>query len=285
MVGHVRAISGRRPDGVSLIMSTIKKSLPADRLIVSIEQRRDAVLDVIRQARQRITLSLFRCTDEKVFAELAAAVRRGVDVEALVTSRAKGGKKKLAKLWSTLERTGALSQAVYRSGREVSREVPGCRRGPGARHLAQLHQEMFSQDVRRARPDARPRRGLRSAAADGSGLLPAAAALEHQRASHRRTRAGAPPVHRADRQRAFEHPSHRRQALGSRSRGDAQRQAGARVDGGTVFVQASRRAEIARQDHAHRRHEGRRRQPRPRGVEPRFPARGRDCRRRAVGGG
>jgi phosphatidylserine/phosphatidylglycerophosphate/cardiolipin synthase-like enzyme len=65
------------------------------------------VLDVIRQARQRITLSLFRCNDDQVFAELAAAVRRGVAVEALVTSRAKGGKKKLAKLWSTLERTGA----------------------------------------------------------------------------------------------------------------------------------------------------------------------------------
>ena len=180
---------------------------------------------------------------------------------------------------------GCRSQAVHRSGREVSREVPGRRRRAGARHVAQLHEEMFSQDVRRARPDLRPRRGLRPAAADGSGLLPAAAALEHQRASHRRTRAGAPPVHRADRERALEHPCHRRQALGSRSRGDAQRQAGARVDGRPVFVQASRRSEIARQDHAHRRHEGRRRQPRPRGVEPRFPARGRDRRRRAVGGG
>ena len=93
MVGRVRAISGRRPRGELLIMSTIQDPLPADRLIVSIEQRRGAVLDVIRQARQRITLSLFRCTDEEVFAELAAAVRRGVAVEALVTSRAKGGKK------------------------------------------------------------------------------------------------------------------------------------------------------------------------------------------------
>jgi cardiolipin synthase len=90
-----------------LIMSTIQDPVPADRLIVSIEQRREAVLDVIRQARHCITLSLFRCNDDQVFAELAAAVRRGVAVEALVTSRAKGGKKKLAKLWSTLERTGA----------------------------------------------------------------------------------------------------------------------------------------------------------------------------------
>jgi cardiolipin synthase len=90
----------------ALIMASTEPST-ADRLIVSIEQRREAVLDVIRQARHRITLSLFRCTDDEVFAELAAATRRGVAVEALVTSRAKGGKKKLAKLWSTLEHTGA----------------------------------------------------------------------------------------------------------------------------------------------------------------------------------
>src|SRR5213593_453637 len=81
---------------------------PPDRLIVSVDHRRDAVLDVIRRAQRRITLSLFRCNDDGVFAELAAASRRGVVVEALVTSRAKGGKRKLAKLWSTLEQTGAL---------------------------------------------------------------------------------------------------------------------------------------------------------------------------------
>src|SRR4029077_13648775 len=65
------------------------------------------VLDVIRGARRRITLSLFRCNDEAVFEELAKAVARGVSVEVLVTSRAKGGKKKMAKLWSRLEETGA----------------------------------------------------------------------------------------------------------------------------------------------------------------------------------
>ncbi len=78
-----------------------------DRLLVSVEDRRPALLDVIRQARRRITLSLFRCNDASVFEELAAAVGRGVDVEVLVTSRAKGGKKKMAKLWRALEDTGA----------------------------------------------------------------------------------------------------------------------------------------------------------------------------------
>jgi len=77
-----------------------------DRLITSVDERRPAVLEVIRQARHRITLSLFRCNDAAVLNELKAAVDRGVAVEVLVTSRAKGGKKKMAKLWRALEETG-----------------------------------------------------------------------------------------------------------------------------------------------------------------------------------
>ena len=80
---------------------------PPDRLVAAVEDRRPALLDVIRQARRRITLSLFRCNDEAVFEELTAAAARGVAVEVLVTSRAKGGKKKMAKLWRALEQTGA----------------------------------------------------------------------------------------------------------------------------------------------------------------------------------
>lgn len=86
---------------------TAGHSGPPDRLLVSVEDRRPALLDVIRQARRRITLSLFRCNDAAVFEELAAAVARRVHVEVLVTSRAKGGKKKMAKLWRALEDTGA----------------------------------------------------------------------------------------------------------------------------------------------------------------------------------
>jgi len=82
-----------------------------DRLVASADERRAAVLDVIRQAQRRITLSLFRCNDGEVFSELKAAVDRGVDVEVLVTSRAKGGKKKMAKLWRALEETGATLHA------------------------------------------------------------------------------------------------------------------------------------------------------------------------------
>jgi len=69
------------------------------------------VLGVIRGARARIWLSLFRCNDDAVFTELTAAAARGVAVEVLVTSRASGGQKKIAKLWRALERTGAVVHA------------------------------------------------------------------------------------------------------------------------------------------------------------------------------
>jgi phosphatidylserine/phosphatidylglycerophosphate/cardiolipin synthase-like enzyme len=79
----------------------------ADRVVTAVDARRPAIVDVIRGARRSITLSLFRCNDEEILAELAAAVARGVAVEALVTSRAKGGRKKIEKLWRALEGIGA----------------------------------------------------------------------------------------------------------------------------------------------------------------------------------
>jgi cardiolipin synthase A/B len=86
---------------------TAGPGLPPDRLVVAVEDRRPALLEVIRGARRRITLSLFRCNDAAVFEELTAAAARGVLVEVLVTSRAKGGRKKMAALWRALEETGA----------------------------------------------------------------------------------------------------------------------------------------------------------------------------------
>ena len=87
------------------------RSLPPDRVIATVSDRRPALLDVIREAKREITLSLFRCNDAEIFAELTRAVARGVTVNALVTSRAKGGKKKLKKLWDALQRTGASVHA------------------------------------------------------------------------------------------------------------------------------------------------------------------------------
>ncbi len=81
------------------------------RIVTAVAERRDVILDVIRRARHEIALSLFRCNDAAVFAGLADAVRRGVAVNALVTSRAKGGQKKLKKLWDALQATGASVSA------------------------------------------------------------------------------------------------------------------------------------------------------------------------------
>jgi len=92
-------------------MTAPEASLPPDRLVAAVEDRRAALLDVIRGARSRITLSLFRCNDGEVLAELAAATARGVLVEVLITSRSKGGRKRKQKLWQALERTGASLRA------------------------------------------------------------------------------------------------------------------------------------------------------------------------------
>jgi len=78
-----------------------------DRVVTSTRDRRNAVLDVIRGASRRLALSLFRCNDDEVFAELARAVARGVAVDVLTTARAKGGRKRLETLWTALARTGA----------------------------------------------------------------------------------------------------------------------------------------------------------------------------------
>jgi len=84
----------------------------SDRVITAPEDRRTAVLDVIRGARRTLLLSLFRCTDDAIFEELAKATERGVAVEALVTARAKGGRKKLAKLYRALK-DARVSVSMY----------------------------------------------------------------------------------------------------------------------------------------------------------------------------
>jgi len=83
----------------------------ADQLILTPSARRPAILEIIRGARRQITLSLFSGNDPQVFSELAAAVARGVEVDVLVTSNAKGGATKIAELWGRLKATGARIHA------------------------------------------------------------------------------------------------------------------------------------------------------------------------------
>src|SRR6185436_843300 len=88
-------------------MSKKKAERPPDRVISSVAHRRPAILDVIRQASRQVTLSLFRCNASEIIEELALAANRGVTVDILLTSRAKGDRKKLKKLGPALEATGA----------------------------------------------------------------------------------------------------------------------------------------------------------------------------------
>ncbi len=78
-----------------------------DRLILMPAARREAILQLLRSARQTIILSMFRCDDFAVVDEVAAAVKRGVAVRVLITQRARGWRQKLRDLTSLLESTGA----------------------------------------------------------------------------------------------------------------------------------------------------------------------------------
>ena len=80
----------------------------AERLVLDPAQRKAAMLGVIGAARRRLVLSLFRCDDFSILDALAAALERGCQVEAILTQRAKGGKKRLKKLWGALEEMGAV---------------------------------------------------------------------------------------------------------------------------------------------------------------------------------
>ena len=66
------------------------------------------MLDIIAGARSRLVLSLFRCNDYGILDAIAASLERGVKVEAILTKRAKGGKKSLKKLWEALGDMGAV---------------------------------------------------------------------------------------------------------------------------------------------------------------------------------
>lgn len=84
------------------------KGKTTERLVLEPADRKAALLDVIDAARRRLILSLFRCDDFSILDALAAALERGCQVEAILTKRAKGGKKRLKKLWAALEEMGAV---------------------------------------------------------------------------------------------------------------------------------------------------------------------------------
>jgi phosphatidylserine/phosphatidylglycerophosphate/cardiolipin synthase-like enzyme len=89
---------------------------PQERLCFEPSGRRDTIVRVIRSARERLILSMFRCTDYRVLRELAAAVDRGVTVDALLTPRARGWRRKLEGLSALLESMGVRVRRYSRPG-------------------------------------------------------------------------------------------------------------------------------------------------------------------------
>jgi len=75
--------------------------------VLSPGQRLETILGVIRAARRRLAFSLFRCDEYQILDELAAALERGIQIEVLITPRAKGWGKRLKNLWIYLESMGA----------------------------------------------------------------------------------------------------------------------------------------------------------------------------------
>jgi cardiolipin synthase len=87
-------------------MTAERSRLVRDAVLTAPGARREVVITTIRQARERLALSLYRCNDQAIFDELKRARERGVQVDVLVTSRSGGGRKRLRKLWQALEATG-----------------------------------------------------------------------------------------------------------------------------------------------------------------------------------
>src|SRR5438105_6447138 len=79
----------------------------ADHVVLAIEQRRDAVLGIINGARERLLISVFRCTDVPVLDAIAEALSRKVEVRLLMPPRARGWEKRLKELGAYLESMGA----------------------------------------------------------------------------------------------------------------------------------------------------------------------------------
>ncbi len=81
--------------------------MTADRIVIEPAERRAAVLRIIRGARKRLGLTIFRCDDAEVLDEVRTAVARGVVVDVLLTRRASNWRRRLDQLCGRLERMGA----------------------------------------------------------------------------------------------------------------------------------------------------------------------------------
>jgi len=81
-----------------------------DRLVLAPAARRAGVFELMRSTQRTLLLSVFRCDDFRMLDELAATVKRGVQVRVLITQRARGWREKLKDLTAVLRSFGAEVQ-------------------------------------------------------------------------------------------------------------------------------------------------------------------------------
>lgn len=81
---------------------------PADHIVIWPDERLDAVIKVIRAAEHRLLLSIFKCNEPRILEELGLARERGVEIEAILTARASGRRRKLRRLRKKLDRLGVV---------------------------------------------------------------------------------------------------------------------------------------------------------------------------------
>jgi cardiolipin synthase len=84
-----------------------RAAVTRDTVVIEPAERRTAVLRLIRGARRRLALTIFRCNDADVLDAVGAAVERGVEVDVLLTRRARGWRRRLDRLRWRLEQMGA----------------------------------------------------------------------------------------------------------------------------------------------------------------------------------
>lgn len=89
-------------------MPTTSARQRVEHIVIWPDERLDAVTRVIRAAEQRLLLSIFKCNEPRILEELGLARERGVGIEAILTARASGRRRKLRRLRKKLERLGVV---------------------------------------------------------------------------------------------------------------------------------------------------------------------------------
>ena len=156
-----------------------------DRIFIEPAERRQAMLDVIAGARQRLVLSLFRCNDTGVLDALDGGARARRQGRSHPHQARQARQEAAARSCGRRSRRWAPSSIATRDPIVISREVPGRRRPDRARHDAQSDDQVLHAHVGHAPHDARARRSCGRCPRSSRSTPPAKRVLPRHRISPR----------------------------------------------------------------------------------------------------